>query len=144
MKKVLCALALVVAAMALPSAAPNAAEKYLISGEVWGAFEEYLRRIDGGHKPGAFVITTDGYGAWYVWCEQTRCMAGRTYSQEALNDCEREYETDCVVFAVREKIKVEYEVVGRTSSSQPGEATPALTAPQVAQITVPAAVKAEI
>lgn len=139
----MCALALVIAATAaLPG---NAwAQKYLISSEVWGHFEDYLRRIKDGQKPGAFVITEDGYGAWFVWCEQTRCMPGITYSQEALNDCEREYQTDCVVFAQREKIKVEYEVIGRGSATSPDAAAPVVKPVPTTRIVVAAAVEAEI
>lgn len=93
---------------ALPGAV--AAEKYVISADVWSVYQEYLRRIDNGHKPGAYAITKDGYGAFYTWCEETRCMAGATYGQDAVNYCEREYDTECVVFAVRDDIRVEYEV----------------------------------
>jgi hypothetical protein len=37
-------------------------------------------------------------------------MAGTSYSQDAINYCEREYETECVTFAVRDDIRVQYEV----------------------------------
>lgn len=142
MKRILCALTLIAAAMAAwPTDA--SADKYRISSEVWGYFEEYLRNIDQGHKPGAFVITTDGYGAWYTWCEATRCMGGISYSQDALNSCEREYETDCVVFAVREKIKVEYEIVGASSGLSTAPSAPPSPSPPTGRIMVAAAVKVE-
>jgi hypothetical protein len=134
-------LSLALAGFALLPCAAMADEKYRISAEVWGVYEEYLGRIDNGHKPGAIAITKDGYGAFYVWCSETRCMAGASYSQDAINYCEREYDTDCVTFAVRDDIRVEYEIIGRSSSS----AAPALSpAPPTARIKVSAQVKSEI
>ena len=102
-----CALALSLATLS----GTAAAETYRISNEVWGWYQKYLGNIGDGRRPGAFVITKDGEGAYYTWCPDTRCMGGLTYSQEALNDCERDYDTDCVVFAVRDEIRVEYEIV---------------------------------
>ena len=90
----------------------TAAEKYIIDSEVWGWYQQYLRAISNGTKPGAFAITKDGSGAFYSWCEDIRCMAGPSYSHEAVSRCERAFDTECVVFALRDKIKVEYEVVG--------------------------------
>jgi hypothetical protein len=123
-----------------------AQQKYVISSEVWGVYEEYLRRIDNGNRPGAFAITEDGYGAFYVWCDAIRCMAGATYSQEAINNCEREYDTDCVTFAVRDDIRVTYEVAAAEpadSTYQP-DAPVQSNAPAISTITITAAVKAEI
>jgi hypothetical protein len=90
-----------------------AAEKYIIDHGVWGAYQQYLRAIGNGNKPGAFAITEDGFGAYYNWCPDTRCrLLGSSYGQNALSNCEREYETKCVVFAVRDDIRVEYEILG--------------------------------
>lgn len=88
-----------------------AAEKYYIDSGVWGHYQRYLRNISNGIKPGAFAITKDGHGAFYSWCQDTRCVSGTSYSQDVLNYCEREYETECVVFAVRDEIRIEYEIV---------------------------------
>lgn len=87
-----------------------AEETYIIDGSVWDHFQGYLDKIGHGRRPGAYAITTDGLGAYYVWCPDTRCRAGATYSHEAKQDCEREYGTDCVVFAIRDEIKVRYEI----------------------------------
>lgn len=128
--------------IAAPSSPATADEKYIISAETWSYYQEYLIKIKNGLRPGAYVITKDGYSSYYYWCSETQCMPGATYSQEALNACEREYNTDCVVFAVRDDIRVEYEIAGKTSSAA---SAPNLSpAPAVAKITVPAAVKAEI
>jgi hypothetical protein len=136
------ALALALAGLAFAPATTSADEKYMISAETWSYYQEYLVKIKNGQRPGAYVITKDGYGSYYYWCSETQCMPGATYSQEALNACEREYDTDCVVFAVRDDIRVEYEVVGKASSAT---AAPALSpAPPVAKIKVSAAVKSEI
>ena len=125
--------------------APNPAradEVYVIDGEVWDYFQKYLDRTNDGNKPGAFAITTDGTGAYYIWCEEIRCVSGPTYSHEAKSNCEREYDTDCVVFAVREDIKVQYEIrkVGGGSSS----AAPDLAPAPLTRIAVSAATQAAI
>lgn len=107
------ALGLVAAAMGLAALVPGPAraeEIYLIDGSVWDHFQGYLDKIGHGRRPGAYAITTDGYGAYYVWCPDTRCRAGSTYSHEAKTSCEKEYDTDCVTFAIRDEIKVKYEI----------------------------------
>jgi|RhiMetdeSRZDD1v2_1073273.scaffolds.fasta_scaffold430232_2 hypothetical protein len=119
----------------------EAAEKYRIDGQVWGWYQQYLRDIGNGNKPGAFAITKDGHGAFYSWCQDIRCVAGPTYSQDALNYCEREYGGECVVFAVRDDIKVEYEIV----ANAPGAATqPAFAPATVTRIVASADVKSDI
>jgi hypothetical protein len=142
MRKIILGFAL--AMLALLSAAQDraaAAEKYLIDSQVWGWYQQYLRNIGNGNKPGAFAISKDGRGAFYSWCQDIRCVAGPTYSQDALNYCEREYDTECVVFAVRDDIRVEYEVAAAaTSSSNAPDLAPATAT----KITVTPAVKSDI
>jgi len=105
----ICALAVSLATLS----GTAAAETYRISNEVWGWYQKYLGNIGNGKRPGAFVISKDGENAYYTWCPDTRCMGGLTYSQESLNRCEQEYDTDCVVFAVRDEIRVEYEILAQ-------------------------------
>ena len=102
---------------------------YQIDGEVRAHFQKYLDDIGHGQRPGAYAITTDGRGVFYFWCEEIRCMAGKAYSTDAKDHCEAEYGTDCVVFAIRDEIKVQYEIrrttSGKSSSAPvaPGPAT---------------------
>lgn len=91
-----------------PGRVAQADEVYQITGEVWDHYQAYLDDIGHGRRPGAYAITTDGAGAFYFYCEETRCMAGRSYSGEAKERCESEYGTDCVIFAIRDEIKVQY------------------------------------
>jgi hypothetical protein len=124
MGKIILGLLLAVS-LAMPDRAA-AAEKYLIDSQVWGGYQQYLRNIGNGNKPGAFAISKDGRSAFYSWCQDIRCVAGPTYSQDALSACEREYGTDCVVFAVRDDIKVEYEIVANApSAASSGQLEPA-------------------
>jgi hypothetical protein len=106
----------IVLALALaPQAPAQADETYVIDSGVWGFYQKYLRAINNGQKPGAFVITKDGMSAYYNWCQDTRCrVLGSSYSQSAINDCERDTGTECVVFAIRDDIRVEYEIAGAT------------------------------
>jgi hypothetical protein len=117
------------------------AETYRIDPQVWGWYQQYLRNIGNGNKPGAFAISKDGHSAFYSWCQDIRCVAGPTYSQDALNACERRYEMECVVFAVRDDIKVDYEIVADTAEPSP---PPQLAPATVTSIAVSPAVQAEI
>ncbi len=143
MKKFIFGLAL---ALSLSAWSGNAmAEKYLIDHEIWGWYQKYLRNIANGTRPGAFAITKDGHGAFYSWCQDTRCVAGPTYSQDALNYCEREYNTECVVFAVRDDIRVEYEIRGGASgNSSDASDAPALAPAAVTKVAVTPAVNSDI
>jgi hypothetical protein len=116
------------------------AEKYVIDSGVWSHFQGYLKAI-GKIRPGAFAITKDGRGSYYVWCQETRCVAGPSYGQEARNACESSYETECVIFAVRDEIRVEYEVAPRAES--PSD-LPDLAPPTLARISVSPDIQAEI
>ena len=108
MRALIAAGALALALLTLSGTA--SAETFRISHDVWGSYQKYLNAIGNGQKPGAFVISKDGQSAYYTWCPDIRCRAGLTYSQDALNSCESDYGEDCVVFAVRDDIKVEYEL----------------------------------
>ena len=132
-----------VLALAAVLAAENGAavaETYRIDSQVWGWYQQYLRNIAGGNKPGAFAITRDGQNAFYSWCQDIRCMAGPSYSQDALDNCERQFGADCVVFAVRDEIQVNYEVIGRQAMML---SPPQVEAP-VTRIAVAPDVQAEI
>jgi hypothetical protein len=104
--------AVLVGTAALPYAgtAAQAEDTYLIHGGVWDYCQSYLDKIGHGVRPGAFAITTDGLGAAYSWCPDQRCRASGTYSGQAKQSCEQSYDTDCVVFAIRDEIKVPYEI----------------------------------
>jgi hypothetical protein len=135
----ICALALSLAALSNTASA----ETYRINNEVWGWYQKYLGRIGDGRRPGAFVITEDGQNAWYTYCPDTQCMGGLTYSQDALNSCEREYDMDCVVFAVRDDIRVEYEI----EKSAPAAADQSAMAPQasgVAKLRISSALREDV
>lgn len=99
-------------AFGLVAAGPSARadETYLISGEIWDYYQGYLDKIGHGRRPGAFAITTDGLGASYSWCDQQRCRTNMNLSTEVRQDCEKAYETDCVIFAIRDEIRVQYEI----------------------------------
>jgi hypothetical protein len=62
------ALALVLAALFLAPATASADEKYVVGAETWAHYQEYLGKIKNGLRPGAFVISKDGYSSYYVWC----------------------------------------------------------------------------
>lgn len=105
-------LSLVLATVLLGVAASGAApadEVLRIDRAVWSVYQTYLQKI-GSTRPGAFAVTVDGYGAYWVTCPGTQCIGATTYSHDAKQDCEQDSGMDCVVFAVRDDIRVQYEI----------------------------------
>lgn len=133
----------VLSGLALPGGAARAEQVYQIDGEVWDHYQKYLDDIGHGRKPGAYAITTDGSGAFYFWCEEIRCMAGKAYSTDAKDRCEAEYGTECVVFAIRDEIKVRYEI-RKPAGGGSASAAPLSPPPPATTIKVAAAVQADI
>jgi hypothetical protein len=87
----------------------RAETKYIINHGVWGGYQEYLNTI--GHtKAGAFAITADGGNYYYTWCPSLHCLGGVSWGHSTKSKCEAEYDVDCVVFAVRRDIRLEYEI----------------------------------
>ncbi len=104
------ALMLAAAASAAPIAPPARADtQYRIDASVWAGYQKYAAAI-GSTKPGAFAITEDGHSFWYVKCRTIRCSGSTTYRHDAEQDCEKEYDMPCVIFALRQEIIVTYEV----------------------------------
>ena len=66
--------------------------------------------ITAGRPEVTSVITADGTGSYSIWCQQMQCIGGTTYSHDAKQYCERDSGQDCVVFAVRDEIRVQYEI----------------------------------
>lgn len=114
----LAALALLLGAAGAPPAV-FADGVYRIEGHVWDHYQTYLRTI-GSTRPGAFAITVDGGASYFFYCQDIRCMPGSTYSHDAKQHCESAFGTDCVIFAVRDEIKVQYEIrpAERSGSSE--------------------------
>lgn len=83
--------------------------KYLIDREVLAGYQKYLDAI-GTTRPGAFAITEDGHNYWYVKCRSTKCSGSTTYSHDAKQGCEQEYNQSCVILAVRRDARIQYEV----------------------------------
>lgn len=94
----------------LGASAARAAETYFIHGAIWDYYQRYLDQIGNGIRPGIFVITPDGLGATYRYCPDTRCRTTMNMQTKALQDCEKEYGVECVLFAVRDEIRVQYEI----------------------------------
>lgn len=140
--RILMALALLLGAFHLSLPAAQADTIYQIDSSVWGHYQRYLKTI-GSTRPGAFAITTDGGASYFVYCEAVQCVAGTTYSHDARQSCEREFGTDCVVFAVRDSIKVQYEIRGAARSGG-SSAAPELSPPPMTRIAVSPAIRAEI
>ncbi len=114
MKTRIAAAALALAAaglgLGLGAGSSRADETYYIHGAIWDYYQSYLNLIGSNIRPGVFVITPDGLGASYRYCPDTRCRTTMNMQTKALQDCEKEYGVECVVFAVRDEIRVQYEI----------------------------------
>lgn len=96
----------------LVCANPAAAETIKLHRQIWEAYQSYLKAI-GSTKPGAYAVAEDGTaGAGWV-CPAVRCSDIGRFSMEAKKECEKLTSPGvrCVLFAVRDDIRVEYEIV---------------------------------
>lgn len=107
------ALAVIAAAIGLGLCAnPAAAETFKIHRQIWDAYQSYLRAI-GSTKPGVYAVAENGMaGAGWV-CPDIRCSDMGRFSMEAKEECQKLTDpgVKCIVFAVRDDIRVEYEIV---------------------------------
>jgi hypothetical protein len=96
----------------LACANPAAAETIKLHKQIWEAYQSYLKAI-GSTKPGAYAVAEDGRaGAGWV-CPDTRCTDMGRFSTEAKEACQKLTDpgVKCVLFAVRDDIRIEYEIV---------------------------------
>lgn len=97
-----------VLSLALVGQAGADGEKIRVSKEVWAIFQQYAGTI-GSTKKGAFAVTSDGTGAGSGVCEEIKCEG--LAKDVALKSCKKHNpNADCIIFAVDDDIKVEYEV----------------------------------
>jgi hypothetical protein len=82
-------------------------------------FAQYKSRT----KPLYFAVSSDGLFSWYSYCIDYNCQAAQGYRREAIEDCEKEGGTDCVIFAVGDEVQVEYRV-GDPATMVAAKATP--------------------
>lgn len=103
--------ALIVAAALLAFGGATAqAETLKIHPQVWAWYQEYLGLI-GSTRPGAYAVAKDGRASGGMYCQELRCDGNRTYSSEAIQECEKHSDgVPCVIFAQGREIVVEYEV----------------------------------
>jgi len=83
----------------------------VVSQRDWSAYQTYLNKV-GAVYHGAFAVSvyggrTDGYG--YSDCPGSSCFAGKSFATEAMDLC-RKGGSECVLFAVNNKIVVNYKL----------------------------------
>lgn len=107
--------------------------KITLTNETWGYYQQYAEAIK-PNRPGAFAVSVDGRNSYYIWCKELMCMGGPTYKHDALVACER-YGKDCVVFAFRGDILVNYEVeeIAKVAQQDNQPTTPIVSAPPAKQ-----------
>jgi hypothetical protein len=88
---------------------PPAGQKVKISQQTFNAFKQYQMTIGSTH-PGAFAVSESGRDSYYFYCDDTVCVSGSAYSQDAVRSCSKWGER-CYVFARNNDIKYDYEIV---------------------------------
>jgi len=94
------------AVLASPPLQTRADEPLVISPDVMADFAQYKAL----RKPLYFAVSKDGLFSWYTYCIDYNCQAGQTYRRDVLANCADEGGTECVIFAVADKVQVEYRV----------------------------------
>lgn len=94
-----------------------AAEVLQISEKVFANYQDYLKTI-GATRRGAFAVGSDGYGSYYVYCEESNCLT-QSLTQEALAKCQSLTGIDCVVMAYGREQRMEFTVVARRTALPP-------------------------
>ena len=99
---------LIAVAAALASRPPEtrADEPLVVSPDVMADFAQYKSR----RTPMYFAVSTDGLFSWYSYCIDYNCQAARGYRREAIENCEKEGGTDCIIFAVGDEVQIEFRV----------------------------------
>ncbi|MDY0871457.1 hypothetical protein [Dongia rigui] len=126
MKRILLPLLLLLVAC---TSTPKHVGKITLTNQTWGSYQQYAEAIK-PNRPGAFAVSVDGRNSYYIWCRELQCMGGPTYKRDALIACER-YGTDCVIFAFRGDILVDYEIekTAKLSQVDTAPAAPVVSAP---------------
>ena len=93
--------------------AARAAEEFGLHPEVWAAFEAYRAE----NRPGAFAVSADGSRHGQSLCGAGACDPGTT-KKAALQACRANGGGACVVFAVRDDIKLAYRLLSRAEISR--------------------------
>ncbi len=94
------------AAFAPRSQETRADEPLAVSPDVMADFAQYKSRT----KPLYFAVSSDGLFSWYSYCIDYNCQAAQGYRREAIENCEKEGGTDCVIFAVGDEVQIEFRV----------------------------------
>jgi len=106
-------LLLALAAMWLTCAGTSAraADSVALHPDVWAAYQAYLEL----RWPGAFAVSGDGTAYGAVRCAIACDVAAA--KREAIRNCGKAADADCVVFAVRDDIRLAYRVLTREEAS---------------------------
>ena len=90
----------------------RAGEDVALHPDVWTAYEAYL----GKRWPGAFAVSRDGAAYGHAACTTVMCDLSAA-KREALQSCRNAGGTGCIVFAVRDEIRLGYRVLTREEAS---------------------------
>jgi hypothetical protein len=109
----------ILALLTSPALKTRADETLVVSSDVMADFAQYkaLRR------PLYFAVSKDGLFSWYTYCMDYNCQASQSYRREVLANCADEGGTECVIFAVADKVQVDYRV-GDPATMQPAATVP--------------------
>ena len=85
----------------------NSADKFVGTGELKlgdNTVRNFIKYAKGIYKqPGSFYVTTDGTGSYAIYCPHGQC--GPVMKQLRIDECERHYNKECKLFAMRRTVK---------------------------------------
>jgi hypothetical protein len=88
---------------------PAPGQKMPIAASTYQGFKDYQALIGSTHS-GVFAVSEDGRFYEAYWCDDIRCMDDSSVAHKAIVECGK-YGSKCYVFANRNTIQVDYEVV---------------------------------
>lgn len=106
----LCALALGLAACEPANLyRPAPGQKMAITAGTYEGFKRYQTLVGSTHA-GVFVVSEDGRYYESYWCDDIRCQDDNSIAHRAIEECGK-YGAKCYLFASRNVIEVDYQVV---------------------------------
>lgn len=106
------AFAVLAAGTALSTAPAGAADMLALHPKIWASYQTYLDE----RWPGAFAVSRDGTAHGSGICPAVQCALAEA-KRAALRACRESGGADCVIFAVRDEIRLDYRVLTREEAS---------------------------
>jgi hypothetical protein len=91
--------------------AKGSGKTLVITKSVWGGFQDYATKVSASNPGGFAVLVVGGRGVGYAgyYCPGGHCYGGRE-TTIAMDNCKHYGVGDCILFAARSEILVDYRI----------------------------------